>query len=290
MKRLFVNTSILVMSLFFSMLTIASSLLSVEKTWSLEGFNEPESVLAHPREPLLFVSNINGKPMELNGKGYISLVSASGHMIKQKWVEGMNAPKGMAFNAGYLYVADMQTLHIIDYQAAKLVRSITVNSSVMLNDISVDNKGVVYISDMLGGGIYRYQQNKIDQWISAETLPHPNGLFIRDNQLIVATWGEGLNDDFSTTALGGLYQIDLTDKHLEPYQTAQQFGNLDGVAFVQDTLIVNDWINGNVFQYRENTLEKLFNAGKNAADISALGNTLYIPMMFNKRIDSYHLH
>ena len=272
-----------------SILSLSSTQVSAapEISWSTAGFDEPESVLPHPTQDLLYVSNINGKPTELNGKGYISLLSDDGSVIRHAWVMGMNAPKGMAIHNNTLYVADMQELHIIDAEKGELVRTIKSDSSVMLNDVAVDANGTVYVSDMLGGGIYRYANDQLTQWISKEALPHPNGLFVEKGNLIVATWGEGLQDDFSTQVLGGLSAINLQTSAITPYKKAQTLGNLDGIAIVNNAIIVNDWINGNVFEYKNKEVKTLFNAGKYASDISSKGNTLYVPMMFSKKIDAY---
>jgi DNA-binding beta-propeller fold protein YncE len=285
----------------FAILMSASASLSYaehhdapEKVWSLEGFNEPESVLAHPSQDLIYVSNINGTPVEKNGKGYISLVSSQGEMLKKHWTTGLDAPKGLGVFGDYLYVADMQTLHIIDQKTGELLESISHPDSVMLNDIAIDNTGTVYISDLLGGGIYRYnaKHNKtLTQWISPKQLPHPNGLFYRANsqELQLATWGKGLQEDFSTTTLGGLYRINLNNKAITPYKNAQTFGNLDGITRMGDNWIVNDWMTGDVFSYNNATVKTLFNAGKHAADISSKGDFLFVPVMFEKRVDVYRL-
>ncbi len=260
-----------------------------EIAWSQSGFDQPESVLAHPDEPLLYVSNINGTPTELNGKGYISLLSDDGSIIQHVWVNGMDAPKGMAMDADYLYVADMQRLHIIDYKQGKLIRSITAETSSMLNDIAIDNAGTVYISDLTGGGIYRYRNNSLTPWISSEQLPHPNGLMVKDGALIVATWGEGMKEDFSTETLGGLVSINLETGTLTPYKSAQQFGNLDGIASVGNALLISDWLNGKIFEFKNDAVQLLMETGKHSADISAKGEYLYIPMMFSQRIEAYKI-
>ncbi len=260
-----------------------------EMTWSQSGFDQPESVLAHPGKPLLYVSNINGTPTELNGKGYISLLSDDGSIIQHVWVNGMDAPKGMAMDADYLYVADMQRLHIIDHKQSKLIQSITAKTSSMLNDIAIDDAGTVYISDLTGGGIYRYRNNSLTQWISGAQLPHPNGLTVKDGALIVATWGEGMKEDFSTETLGGLVSIDLETGNLTPYKSAQQFGNLDGIASAGGSLIISDWMNGKIFEFKNNAVQLLMKTGKHPADISTKGEHLYIPMMFSQRIEAYKI-
>lgn len=268
-------------------LTLNTAIAAPEKLWSLEGFDEPESVLAHPNKPLLYVSNINGNPAELNGKGYISLLSDEGKVIRHVWVHGMNAPKGMAMDQTYLYVADMQQLHLVDHEKGMLVKSIKADDSVMLNDITIDDKGVVYISDLLGGGIYRYENDVLSKWISSDKLPHANGLLFQNGVLTVATWGKGLHDDFTTDVLGGLFTIDRETKDVMPYQHAQKFGNLDGIAAMGDSLLISDWMNGNISEYKNQQRTVLFNAPKHPADITAKGNILYVPMMFSKRLDAF---
>jgi hypothetical protein len=47
-------------------------------------------------------------------------------------------------------------------------------------------------------------------------LEHPNGLDVADGELVVAAWGTGLKDDFTTEAPGRLLAIDLATKAITP--------------------------------------------------------------------------
>ncbi len=270
-------------------ITSSAAIAAPEKLWSLNGFDEPESVLADPAKHVLYVSNINGSPVELNGKGYISLISDSGKILRHVWVNGMDAPKGMAIDSQYLYVADMQQLHIIDHDKGELVKSVKADSSVMLNDIAIDDKGNVYISDILGGGVYRYRDGILSQWVSGKLLPHPNGLMFSNGKLVVATWGEGLKDDFSTESLGSLFQLNTESGSLTPYQHVQHLGNLDGVATIGNSLYISDWMNGRVYELNNKKTHLLLNTGGHPADISSKGTQLFVPMMFSQRIDVYKI-
>ncbi len=270
-------------------ITSSAAIAAPEKLWSLNGFDEPESVLAHSAKHVLYVSNINGSPVELNGKGYISLISDSGKILRHVWVNGMDAPKGMAIDSQYLYVADMQQLHIIDHDKGELVKSVKADSSVMLNDIAIDDKGNVYISDILGGGVYRYKDGILSQWVSGKLLPHPNGLMFSNGKLVVATWGEGLKDDFSTESLGSLFQLNTESGSLTPYQHVQHLGNLDGVATIGNSLYISDWMNGRVYELNNKKTHLLLNTGGHPADISSKGTQLFVPMMFSQRIDVYKI-
>ena len=56
--------------------------------------NKPESVVA--MGDFIYVSNVNGNPTEKDGNGYISKLYKSGKVCTNKFIEGLNAPKGMA--------------------------------------------------------------------------------------------------------------------------------------------------------------------------------------------------
>ncbi|MFZ6014466.1 MAG: ATP-binding protein, partial [Bacteroidota bacterium] len=69
---------------------------SLKLKWSTDSvFRVPESVLFDSKANLLYVSNIDGKSNEKDGKGFISKLSPDGKIIAMEWATGLNAPKGM---------------------------------------------------------------------------------------------------------------------------------------------------------------------------------------------------
>lgn len=262
---------------------------SASLTHSLEGFEQPESVLADPDGTHIYISNINGSPLELNGNGYITRLNIDGTQVDKQWASGFDAPKGLAVFENTLYIADMQKLHIVDTQSGKTLKSIVAKSSQMLNDISIDNEGVVYVSDLLGGGIYKYDGESLEKWFDSAELPHPNGLLIENNTLFIAGWGHDIQPDFTTITQGKVYGISLDDANMNVIEHSPAIGNLDGLVPYNDGLLVSDWINGNIFSVKNDQAELLFNAGKGSADIGKVGEMLYVPMMLDNRIDIYSL-
>jgi DNA-binding beta-propeller fold protein YncE len=109
----------------------------------------PESVIYSPKQDILFVSNIDGKPNEKDQKGFISKVSPSnGNIIELSWITGLNAPKGMAiYNNTKLYVSDITDLVEIDITNGKIIKRFNAPGSVFLNDVASDNHGNIYVSD-----------------------------------------------------------------------------------------------------------------------------------------------
>ena len=72
--------------------------IKINKLWETAVvLKNPESVIYSPKQDILFVSNIDGKPNEKDQKGFISKVLPSnGNIIELSWITGLNAPKGMA--------------------------------------------------------------------------------------------------------------------------------------------------------------------------------------------------
>ncbi len=255
-----------------------------QKLWTLEGLHQPESVVADPASNHLYISNINGKPLELNGKGYISRVSREGKMQEQFWVTGLDAPKGMTIVGQRLYVADMQQVHIIDLQTGAVIGQLQAPDATMLNDIGAAPDGTLYVSDLLGGGLYRISDGRMARWFSSDQLPHPNGLLWHKGKLLVAGWGYPLNPDFTTGTPGSLYQMDIRTQAITALPAGYQLGNLDGVVAVKDTLYVSDWISGDLFALHGQQRVKSLSLPAGLADIGGAGDTLYAPMMLNNQV------
>ncbi|MEH6346022.1 MAG: hypothetical protein V7785_13105 [Bermanella sp.] len=253
--------------------------------WSLNNFDQPESVVSDASGQHLYVSNINGQPTQLNGKGYISKLSINGEVLQQHWLDGMDAPKGMAIKGDTLYVADMQQVHVVSISEGRIVNSFMASKAKMLNDITIGDDGSVYISDLLGGGIYRIKHHTLAMWFNPTQLPHPNGLFWQDGSLLVASWGLGMNNDFTTQTPGSIYKIKLgtsaNKPSLVPLAAAKQMGNLDGLTQDNGSLYVSDWISGDLFKIAKDKREKLLTLNPGLADISSRNGLLFAPLMMD---------
>ena len=64
--------------------------------WSLGGFSHPESVDLDIPHQVLYVSNLNGGPLDKDGNGFISKLSRDGKLLELQRIEGgLKAPKVM---------------------------------------------------------------------------------------------------------------------------------------------------------------------------------------------------
>lgn len=213
-------------------------------------------------------------------------------MLQLKWVEGLNAPKGLGIYAGKLFVADIDQIVVVDLKSAQITKRYPVEGATFLNDIEVSKSGVVYVSDTFGGNaIYQLQNGKLSTLLKDERLNYPNGLKIKGDRLFVSTWGVVTNPEtFETDIPGSLLPIDLKNKTIAT--VVSQIGNLDGLIEYKDGFIVSDWIAGNLMAINaEGKTAEIKDLKAGSADIEfiAVQNLLLVPQMLDGTLVAYRL-
>ena len=253
-------------------------------TWKLNnGLAQPESVVYDENQSLLYVSNVQGHPMEKDGQGYISIVSLDGIMLKSQWVvKGLNAPKGMAIVGETLYVSDIDALVAININEGEVIARYELEEAKFLNDVTADKTGNVYVSDMLTNTIHCLCNGKFETWLHDDDLISPNGLVAEDTRLIVGTWGI-MTDGFATSTAGHLKAVNYTDKKITSLGSGEPVGNLDGVASDgAKGYYVTDWMLGKVFHFdADGKAQEIMQLNAGSADHVYLKaqKLLVIPMM-----------
>ncbi|RUZ78655.1 ATP/GTP-binding protein [Mesorhizobium sp. M7A.F.Ca.US.006.01.1.1] len=249
--------------------------------WRATGLEQPESALFDAIHKRIIVSNISGNPGDADGNGYLSVLSLDGKTVTQHWTDGMDAPKGMAISGGKLYVADITKVRVVDLASGKLIASITVPNAVFLNDMTSDQSGKVYVTDMLADAIYRIDGDRPELFVKNAMLASPNGVFADGDRLIVASWGKGIKPDFSTAEPGGLLSVNLSSKVVSPLPGAQKFADLDGVIAIGDTIYATAYMTGALYRYQAGAApEAVAHFKPGSADIGTDGKSiLYVPLM-----------
>ncbi|CDX60936.1 Periplasmic ATP/GTP-binding protein [Mesorhizobium plurifarium] len=270
----------LIASTAFAAIAVVSAAQAGE-LWRATGFEQPESALVDAAHNRIVVSNIVGNPGAADGNGYLSLLSMDGKVIARHWVDGMDAPKGMAISGDRLYAADITKVRVVDLASGRLVETIDVPGAVFLNDMTEDSAGKVYVSDMLADTIYRIDGDRPEPFVKDAQLASPNGVFADGDRLIVASWGKGINKtDFSTAEPGGLLSVDLATKKVAPLPGAQNFADLDGVIAMGDTIYATAYMTGTLYSYKPGgapTAVAQFKPG--SADIGTDGKNIFVPLM-----------
>lgn len=261
-----------------------------QKLWELSGFQNPESALPDPAADVIYVSNVAGGPADKDGNGFISKVSLDGKMVSDKWVTGLDSPKGLALAGGKLFVADLDRLVEIDVATGAIAATHVAAGAKILNDVAADSEGQIYVSDWPGNAIWRLSNGTFEKWLESDQLENPNGLLVESDKLIVASWGV-MEADFSTKTPGNLLTVSLADKTIADLGDGKPVGNLDGIEpFDAESYIVSDWVAGKVLQIsRTGTVQELLSLGQGSADIGFVSGsrTLIVPMMVDGKVVAY---
>ncbi len=266
---------------------------NLQLEWETTGFKNPESVVYDSKRDLLYVSNVNGKPGDKDNNGSIARVSLNGDIQELDWVAGLNAPKGLAIHDDKLYVADIDTLVVIDIASATVSDRYTVSDAQFLNDVAAAGNGDIYVSDMMLNRIHRLQDGDLVTWLESDALENPNGLLVQDNRLVVGAWGV-MTDGFATETPGHLKAVSLADKSVSSIGSGEPVGNLDGVeADADGDFYVTDWMSGGLLHIMpDGGAEKLLDLNQGSADHEYIRkkDLLLIPMMNDNKLLAYRVH
>ena len=262
----------------------------LELAWEVSGLANPESVVYDSRLNLLYVSNVNGGPNDKDGNGYISLVSLDGRIINEKWVTGLNGPKGLALSGTTLYAADIDELVAIDVEHGRITDKYKVDDAKFLNDVTAADNGDIYVSDMLMNRIHVLSGNDFSIWIESDELEAPNGLHFTEDDIILGTWGV-MTDGFATAVPGHLKRISIKTKNISSIGDGSSVGNLDGVEGNDDIgFYVTDWMNGKLFHISSSgEVKELLSLKQGSADHELIisKGLMFIPMMNDNIMYAY---
>lgn len=164
----------------------------LEKVWETpKDLTTCESVLPDPNGSRYFVSCINGTPTDKDNNGFIAVISPKGEIVNRYWAQGVHAPKGMGISGGKLYVTDIDHIALFDLVSGKRTAYLPVEGAKFLNDVAVDKKGNVYVSDMETGIIHKVVGETVSTFVAAGTFNKPNGLLCRNNGIQLVDMGSG---------------------------------------------------------------------------------------------------
>ena len=250
---------------------------TLEKLWTSDSLLKvPESVLVHKK--VLFVSNIDGASGAKDGKGFISKLNPNGSIIELEWIKGLNAPKGMATFKGFLYVADLDAIVVVNQKSGMIVKRIEVEGAKFLNDVTVDGKGTIYFSDSETGIIHKMEdEKKPEPFITGRT--RPNGVLWYQEKLYFVDAGSlfSFQNGTVTQIATGMEK------------------STDGIEPVDDqNLLVSSWIGTLYFVNLNGTVKELLNTKEQKINCADIGynrkkKIVYAPTFNDNRVVAYKL-
>lgn len=278
MNRLFALPGLLLLLIPMAFPALAQH--KLEQVWLTPDLPTPESVLyvSDDDEPYLFVALIDGQGDAVDGKGGIAKLSTEGEVIDKAWLTGLNAPKGMAIYQNRLYVADITELVVVDIKKQALIKKIPVAGSIFLNDVTVNSRGVVFVSDTRTNKVHRVENDVPSLYL--ENMASANGLKVFGSNLIVGAGPELL----------------LVGPDKKPLTLAKGFAQgIDGIEMTKrGEFIVSCWAGLVYYVYSDGKIELLIDSQTqkiNTADIGFDPNTqqVFVPNFFKNSVTAYQL-
>lgn len=215
------------------------------------GFETPESVVHDPRSDRYLVSNVVGAALERDDRAFITRVRPDGSIESLHWIDAsqpgveLHAPKGMALWDDVLYVADIAHVRKFDRTSGKPLGAVTFDGAAFLNDVAIDDQGMLYASDSgLGPGYRPVGSDAVHRvdgsgaarpFVRSAELGGPSGLCIIDGKLWVASFGRG--EVYELSALGQRSHV-----------SRPPAGSLDGLAAWAGRLFVSSWEKAAVYE------------------------------------------
>lgn len=252
---------------------------SLEKIWETDTIIAvPESVLEEVGKNVLYISLIDGAPWDIDGKGGVGKLSLNGTTYDSTWVTGLNAPKGMGIHNNKLFVADINNVTVIDIRIGKIIKKIAIDSASGLNDIAINDKGIVYVSDSKTGKIWRIENEKPQIYLT--DIKGVNGL-------------KCIKDD---VYIGAGKSFIKSNAQKEIIHIAEMPESIDGIEPVGNgDFILTAWVGYIYYLSADGNIETILDTHlkkKNTADIGydPVKKIVYVPTFFAKTITAYKLN
>lgn len=248
------------------------------KIWETDSVvNMPESVLHDPKANVLYVSIMGNDPDEKDGIGGVGKMQPDGKVINLDWVTGLNAPKGLAKFGNLLYAADLTEVVVIDIAKGKVIRKIPIENTKFLNDITVSDKGIVYVSDTRIKKVFKIENNVPSLYL--DSLNGVNGLKAIKGDLYILAGKQFLKAD-KDKKITQIALLPAGGDGLEPV------GNGDFICSSWGGYVYYVTADGKCEVLLDTHLEK-----KNTADIGydPIKKIVFIPTFYNKTVMAYQL-
>ncbi len=251
------------------------------KVWESEAaLKVPEGVRFDAKRKVLYVSNIDGEPWAVDGKGSIAKVGLDGKVIAAEWITGLNCPKGLVLSANgkWLYAVDAGGIVVIDIKKGKIKEKIAIPEGIQLNDLAGDDKDTLYVSDSKGKKVYVVKDGKASVYLDEAVLKGPNGLLVHDGALYVL-------DNNS------LNQVQ-PDKSLKVLADGMP-GGVDGLENVTGgDFLVSVWSGAVWYVSADGSKELLFDGKAVQTSTADIGwdpatRTVYVPTFFKNSVIAF---
>ncbi len=147
--------------------------------WAIErSLTAPMSVTCDPMRGAVFIATAKG----------IALANVDGRLVNPRWVQGLEAPRGLSIGDGKLFYVVGGDLAAVDAVTGKpLGRWRTPARE--LTDSAVDAAGLAFACDRNANRVYALREGEAALYASGDFLHQPSALWLEETQLMIACWG-----------------------------------------------------------------------------------------------------
>jgi glucose/arabinose dehydrogenase len=174
----------------------------LSQAFRVSDLRNPASVVHDEEQDVYFVSNVDGAAAAKDGNGFISRVAPDGKVLDRNFIDGLNAPKGMAIRGLELWIADIDALRAFDRVTGAEIANVDLRpyGAVYLDSVAIGPDDAVYATDtdvrirgekervrQGDGRIFRVaSDNAIEVAFAGEELRSPSGIAWDGTRFLIA--------------------------------------------------------------------------------------------------------
>ncbi len=268
--------------------TACSEKYHLSKVWETgKSFRTPESVVYDKTRALLYVSNYNRFPAEMDSANdCISVLDLEGNIVESEWITGLKAPCGICLHEDYLYVCERDGISKYAIPSGERAEKYPIAAG-FLNDVTVDDSGIIYFTDtsprdQAASCVCSIKQGAIDT-IASTPVIQANGIQYHEGSLLIGNSGD--------LTLKG---IDLGDRSVHTIARLDT-GIIDGIKiYDRHRYLVSHWEGSLYLVTAKGGVEEILNTrGEkiNIADFEFIPDRklIVIPTFRDNRVIAYRI-
>lgn len=256
-------------------LSVAYQDKNLTKLWEMhDQLTSPESVAYDSDRNVLYVSNFDGQ--------HLSKLSLDGKLLALKWATGLSKPTGLRIWNNKLYAVERAGVAEIDLETGQILKRYPIPDAKFINDLSIDDQGVIYVTDSFQKGIFRIANGKAELWLQSDAIGAPNGILVEKNRLLV-----GASTDTS------IKTVDLVTKQISKFVDLGAGAIMDGlVSDGRGGYLISDYF-GRIYHIaqdgQKNLLLNRSRQSQFTADFEYIPEKgiLIVPSLFDNRLTEF---
>ena len=119
------------------------------RAFRVDALRAPHSVVHDAEQDVYFVTNLDGPPAAKDANGFVARIDPEGNVDELRFIDALDAPKGLAIRGTELWVADIDRVRVFDRVTGNALRTIDLapHGAVSLAGIVLGPDEAIYVTD-----------------------------------------------------------------------------------------------------------------------------------------------